>query len=326
MKIDFAPMEAQSVDELPKGKAWVYEPKWDGFRCLAQKKGNDVFLISKSGKPLERYFPDIVELLKNVKADFTVDGELVIFTDQGLSFSDLQLRLHPAASRVAKLAKEQPASFILFDLLETDKGKSLRDEAFSVRRAALEKFHKKNMKDKRLELSPQTNSLKSATGWLSKMRGTIDGIIAKNLDDRYQPGERVMQKFKPLKTADCVIGGFRYGVNSKIVGSLLLGLYDEAGKLNHVGFTSSIPASEKTTLTKKLEKLKGKPGFTGKAPGGPSRWSTERTGQWEPLKTELVVEVSFDHVSDERFRHGTRLIRFRPDKAPSQCKMEQLYQ
>lgn len=326
MKIDFAPMEALSVDELPKGKAWVYEPKWDGFRCLAQKKGNDVFLISKSGKPLERYFPDIIELLKAVKADFIVDGELAIFTEEGLSFSDLQLRLHPAASRVLKLAKEQPANFILFDLLETSKDNSLRDKSFGVRRGELEKLHLKFMQDKRLELSPQTRSLKTATGWLEKMRGTIDGIIAKNIDDAYRPGERAMQKYKPLKTADCVVGGFRYGSNSKLVGSLLLGLYDEDGKLNHVGFTSSIPANAKPALTKKLETLKEKPGFTGKAPGGPSRWSTERTGNWEPIKSELVAEVSFDHVSDDRFRHGTKLIRFRPDKAPSQCGMEQLYQ
>lgn len=326
MKIDFSPMEAQSVEELPKGKAWVYEPKWDGFRCLARKKGEQVSLISKSGKPLERYFPDIVALLKEIKADFIIDGELVIFTDAGLSFSDLQLRLHPAASRVAKLAEEQPANFILFDLLETPKGKALSDEPLANRRAALEGFHEKFVKTERIELSPQTASLKTAQSWLKKMRGTIDGIIAKNSEDHYQPGERIMLKYKPLKTADCVVGGFRYGTNSKLVGSLLLGLYDMECKLNHVGFTSSIPASEKAALTKKLEKLKGKPGFTGKAPGGPSRWSTERSAQWEPLKSELVAEVSFDHVSDNRFRHGTKLIRFRPDKAPSQCKMEQLYQ
>lgn len=326
MKVDFLPMEALSVDELPKGKSWVYEPKWDGFRCLARKNKNEITLTSKSGKPLNRYFPDIVERLLKIKADFLLDGELVIFTETGLSFSDLQLRLHPAASRVAKLAKEQPANFILFDLLETAKGKSLQEKEFGLRRAELEKFHEKFIKDDRLELSPQIASLKTAMGWLTKMRGTIDGIIAKNIEEIYQPEERVMQKYKPLKTADCVVGGFRYGTNSKQVGSLLLGLYDDEGKLNHVGFTSSIPKQDKAALTKKLESLKGKPGFTGKAPGGPSRWSTERTGQWEALKSELVVEVSFDHVSDERFRHGTKLLRFRPDKSPKQCRMEQLYQ
>lgn len=319
-------MEAESVDALPKGDAWVYEPKWDGFRCLALKRNGEIFLRSKSGKPLNRYFPDVVAHLETIKAkEFLLDGELVIGTDSGFSFSDLQLRLHPAASRVTRLAKEQPATYILFDILLTAKGKELTKSGFGARRAELEKFYENFVIDQTyLSLSPQTGSLKSAEKWLKIMRGQIDGLMAKNTADIYQPGERIMQKFKPSKTADCVIGGFRYGTNSKLVGSLLLGLYDDQGLLNHVGFTSGI--DNKTELTKQLEKLVAKPGFTGKAPGGPSRWSTERTGEWQPLKPKLVVEVSYDHVSDDRFRHGTKLLRFRPDKAPEQCKMEQLYQ
>ncbi len=319
-------MEAESVDALPKGEAWVYEPKWDGFRCLALKSNGEIFLRSKSGKPLNRYFPDVVTHLETIKAkEFLLDGELVIGTDSGFSFSDLQLRLHPAASRVTRLAKEQPATYILFDILLTAKGKDLTKSGFGPRRAELEKFYAAAVMDQSyLTLSPQTDSLKGAEKWLKLMRGQIDGLMAKNMGDIYQPGERIMQKFKPVKTADCVIGGFRYGTNSKLVGSLLLGLYDDQGLLNHVGFTSGI--DNKAELTKQLEKLIAKPGFTGKAPGGPSRWSTERTGEWQPLKPKLVVEVSYDHVSDDRFRHGTKLLRFRPDKAPGRCKMEQLYQ
>lgn len=320
-------MEARSVAALPEGRDWRYEPKWDGFRCLAHKNKGRITLQSKSGKPLGRYFPDIIAVLEKIEAEkFILDGELVIKNGDAPSFGDLQLRLHPAASRVNKLAAAQPATYILFDLLLDNDGADLIHGSLRKRRKKLESFFKKfASREKYLQLSPQTSSLKEAAEWTNSIKG-LDGIIAKNANDDYKPSKRQMQKYKFIRTADCVVGGFRYGEDSKLVGSLLLGLYDENGLLNHVGFTSAIPRQEKEALTKKLEKLVGGPGFTGNAPGGPSRWSTERSADWQPLKPTLVVEVSFDHVSEDRFRHGTRLVRWRPDKAPKQCKMEQLWQ
>ena len=288
---DGLPMEAQSVAVLPKGKEWRYEPKWDGFRCLAYKKDGLITLRSKSNKPLDRYFPDIVEMLGKIDADdFILDGELVIQTDEGYSFSELQLRLHPAASRVKKLAEAHPAQFILFDFLKTAKRKDLANEPFAGRRGQLEDFYQRfATQEKCLVLSPQTESLAEAKKWIKKWRGQIDGLVAKNIEDGYCSGERVMQKFKFIRTADCVVGGFRYGTNSPLVGSLLLGLFDDEGLLHHVGFTSGLAEEDKPALTKKLEKLIGEPGFTGKAPGAPSRWSSERSVEWQPLKTKLVV-------------------------------------
>ena len=231
----------------------------------------------------------------------------------------------PAASRVKMLAEKQPATFVIFDLLETEQAKTIMSAPLSERRVALEDFWKKHCsKDETIKLSPQTDSLTEAMKWLKTTGWYIDGIVAKKSTDVYVPGERVMQKYKAIRTADCVVGGFRYGTGSTEVGSLLLGLYDTEGHLNHVGFTSGIAKAEKPSLTKKLEKLIHEPGFTGNAPGGPSRWSTERSTQWKPLLPKLVVEVSFDHVTDDRFRHGTKLLRFRPDKSPRQCTMEQL--
>ena len=320
------PMEALLVSQLPEGNDWRYEPKWDGFRCLAQKRHGTVRLQSKSGKPLERYFPEVASMLGKLPAkQFVLDGELVIEGENGYSFSDLQLRLHPAASRVTMLAQQQPATLVLFDILETDTGKTMLSSPLSKRRMILEDFYNKYCsKEKAIKLSPQTGSLAEAMTWFESSDWHIDGIVAKNRTDVYVPAERVMQKYKPIRTADCVVGGFRYGTKSHEVGSLLLGLYDQAGHLNHVGFTSSIPKAEKPALTKRLEKLIQGPGFTGNAPGAPSRWSTERSAQWKPLKPKIVVEVSFDHVTADRFRHGTKLIRFRPDKPPRQCTMEQL--
>ena len=319
-------MEALLVSRLPEGKDWRYEPKWDGFRCLAYKRENIVTLRSKSGKPLERYFPDIVSVLEKLAAkNFVLDGELLVEGDSGYSFSDLQMRLHPAASRVKSLAQKQPATFVVFDILQTDKDKTLMSAPLSERRLVLEHFYKKYCStEKAVKLSPQTDSVTEAMKWLSSSGWYIDGIVAKNSTDVYVPGERVMQKYKRIRTADCVVGGFRYGTDSQEVGSLLLGLYDEQGRLNHVGFTSGIAKADKPSLTKKLEKLVHEPGFDGAAPGAPSRWSTDRSTQWKPLLPKLVVEVSFDHVTDNRFRHGTKLIRFRPDKSPRQCTMEQL--
>lgn len=322
------PMEAMLVAELPEGKEWRYEPKWDGFRCLAHKQDSTVTLRSKSGRPLERYFPDIVGLLEKLAAKtFLLDGELLVEGEKGYSFSDLQLRLHPAASRVHMLAQKQPATFVIFDILKTEDDQTLMSAPLSQRRRLLEEFYETyGSKEKAIRLSPQTDQLSEAMDWLSSSGWYIDGIVAKQSTEAYVPGERVMQKYKPMRTADCVVGGFRYGKDSDEVGSLLLGLYDGEGRLNHVGFTSGIAKSDKPSLTKKLERLIQEPGFTGNAPGAPSRWSTERSTQWKPLAPQLVVEVSFDHVTDSRFRHGTKLIRFRPDKSPRQCIMEQLRQ
>ena len=324
---DLFPMEALLVEHLPEGREWRYEPKWDGFRCLADKRENRVTLRSKSGKTLERYFPDIVSVLDRLTArNFVLDGELLVEGENGYSFSDLQMRLHPAASRVKMLAEKQPATFVVFDILKTDQDRNIMSAPLSERRLTLENFYEKYCStEKAVTLSPQTDSVTEAMKWLSSSGWYIDGIVAKKTTNAYVPGERMMQKYKRIRTADCVVGGFRYGADSKEVGSLLLGLYDEQGHLHHVGFTSGIAKADKPSLTKKLEKLIHEPGFTGNAPGGPSRWSTERSTQWKPLSPKLVVEVSFDHVTNDRFRHGTKLIRFRPDKSPRQCTMEQLY-
>lgn len=326
----YAPMEAQLVDALPTGTEWQYEPKWDGFRCLAFRDGARVSLLSKAGKPLDRYFPDVVARLAAVKAKrFVLDGEIVIPVGKGdLSFDELLLRIHPAKSRVAKLAAEHPAAFVVFDLLVDEKGKKLVDLPLAERRARLEDFHARRLAgDPGLLLSPVTTRMATVKRWFRSVGGGLDGVVAKRLDVPYASGERTaMQKMKAMRTVECVVGGFRYASKGKVVGSLLLGLYDDEGLLHHVGFTSNIPRDEKAALTKKLEKLIKEPGFTGQRPGGPSRWSTERTGEWEPLATKLVVEVRYDHFSGGRFRHGTSFLRWRPDKAPRQCTMAQVEQ
>ena len=323
VKPGLAPMEAKLVDSLPEGEGWQYEPKWDGFRCLIFRDGPEVALMSKSGKPLGRYFPEVVDTVLGMEADrFVLDGELVIPVDGVLSFDALQLRLHPAESRVNRLARETPAQVVLFDLLFS-KETSYLDAPMELRRRSLEIIYAAEQHDDLL-LSPCTADPQVARGWLEQVGAALDGVIAKRLDGKYQPGERAMMKIKAMRTADCLVGGFRYGTNSKEVASLLLGLYDEDGLLHHVGFTSSIPAEEKAALTKRLEALVEEPGFTGDAPGGPSRWSTERTGEWQPLRPGLIAEVRYDHVTGRRFRHGTKFLRWRPDKAPAQCRMDQL--
>jgi ATP-dependent DNA ligase len=316
-------MEALLAAQLPDGPGWQFEPKWDGFRCLARRDGAEITLTSKSGKPLARYFPEVVEMLHRTKAtSFLLDGELIIPLGDELSFEALQMRLHPAESRVRKLAAETPAELMAFDLLE-GAGKPLANLPLSERRDRLEKFMEKNAVDGLL-LSPMTCDRDTAIGWLERSGGALDGVIAKRADQEYRPGERAMIKVKQQRTADCVVGGFRYADKKKVVGSLLLGLYDDEGGLHHVGFTSAIPAKERAALTKKLEKLIEAPGFTGNAPGGPSRWNTERSMAWEPLKPELVVEVRYDQVTGRRFRHGTGFLRWRPDKDPRQCTFDQL--
>jgi ATP-dependent DNA ligase len=319
-----APMEALLAAELPQGESWQYEPKWDGFRCLARRDGAEVTLMSKSGKPLARYFPEVVAMLAGLKSKrFLLDGELIIPVGDLLSFEALQLRLHPAESRVRKLAGETPAQLMAFDLLEMD-GKSLTQLPLSERRERLEQFFRDNHAQSLL-LSPMTGDRAVAVGWLERSGGALDGVIAKRSDQDYRAGERAMIKVKQQRTADCVVGGFRYAEKKKKeVGSLLLGLYDDEGKLDHVGFTSAIPSVERPALTRKLEKLISPPGFTGCAPGGPSRWNTARSMAWEPLKPELVVEVRYDQVTGRRFRHGTGFLRWRPDKDPGQCTFQQL--
>ena len=322
----FPPMEAQNVDVLPETAGWQYEPKWDGFRCLAYRDGKSVKLQSKSGQPLERYFPEVVERLLAVgPTRFVLDGELVVPVGGALSFDDLLQRIHPAQSRILKLSRERAARYIVFDLL-AEASRVLVEEPLEVRRKALEAFMKRRgISAAGLALSPASRKIADARNWLAGSGGALDGVIAKRLGIPYSSGDRRgMVKVKRRQTVDCVVGGFRYGTNSAVAGSLLLGLYDKDRLLHHVGFTSSLSAAERAKLTPKLEKLRRAPGFTGRAPGGPSRWSTERSGEWEPLKPELVVEVSFDHFSQGRFRHGTRFLRWRPDKAPAQCTMDQL--
>jgi ATP-dependent DNA ligase len=322
----YPPMEALLVDAIPEGPGWQYEPKWDGFRCIAFRDGSSVDLQSKSGQPLGRYFPEVIETLLGMAArKFVLDGEIVVPVGDRFSFDDLLLRIHPAESRIRKLAKESPAALVVFDLLVDEEGRSLVGRPLKERRRKLEAFAKKHFKRaKRILLSPATRDAGRAKEWFRMVGGGLDGVVAKALDVDYRSGERSgMQKIKSLRTADCVVGGFRYGSRTREVGSLLLGLYDDAGKLHHVGFTSGLKGDRKA-LTKALEKLVKPPGFTGRAPGGPSRWSTERSGDWKPLAPRLVVEVRYDSFSGGRFRHGTKLLRWRPDKAPKQCTMKQV--
>ena len=316
-------MEAQLVDHLPEGEGWQYEPKWDGFRCLAFREGDDVALMSKSGKPLERYFPELVATLQDIAEDrFVIDGEIVLPVGGSLSFAALQLRLHPAASRIAKLASETPAQLMLFDCLQRG-SRDLFAEPLDVRRSELERFAEGFPPS--LLVSPFTYCVRTAQEWLEQTGGALDGVVAKRRDDPYSPGQRAMFKRKVLRTADCVVGGFRYDKKGEVVASLLLGLYDEAGLLHYVGYTSSFSADQRAQLVGELEPLKGDSAFTGNAPGGASRWSKPgSSNEWEALRPEKIAEVKYDQVTGNRFRHGTTFLRWRPDKKPSQCTFEQL--
>ena len=328
LPIEFAAMEAETAKAIPRGDQWQYEPKWDGFRALCFRNGDEADIRSKSGQPLARYFPEMVEALLAMKPDkFVLDGELIVVVGGKLSFDDLLQRIHPAESRIRKLAREAPSSLAVFDLLVNEEGQSLIDEPLRVRRKELEKFAGRFLRSatRPVHLSPVTCDYEKAQRWFTEMAGGLDGVIAKNLDCPYRPGLRdAMLKIKNLRTADCVVGGFRYAQKGRQVGSMLLGLFDSAGLLHHVGFSSSFAAAAKPEITRKLQETAGAPGFTGNAPGGPSRWSTERSTEWVALRHELVVEVQYDHFSGGRFRHGTKFLRWRPDKSPAQCRMDQV--
>lgn len=322
----YKPMEALPARELPAGPEWQYEPKWDGFRCLAFRDRKRVELMSKSGKPLTRYFPELVQALSALPAEqFVLDGEIVIPVNGTLSFDHLLMRIHPAASRVKKLSESTPSAFIVFDMLVDEEGRSLVKMPLGERRRKLEQFAKRYLKkNQAVRLSPVTEDLSVARKWF-RMGVALDGVIAKRRDLPYQTGERTgMQKIKKQRTADCVVGGFRYLEKEELVGSLLLGLYNDEGKLDHVGFTSSIKDEDRPALTKRLEGMIKPPGFTGKAPGGLSRWSTKRTSEWQPVAPKLVAEVQFDHFTGGRFRHGTKLMRWRPEKAVKDCTLKQV--
>jgi ATP-dependent DNA ligase len=319
-------MEARSTGRLPTDGAWLYEPKWDGFRCLVFRDHGAVELQSKSSKSLTRYFPDVVESLLRVPArQFVLDCELLVPRGKDLAFDLLLQRIHPAASRVDRLARETPASLVAFDLLARGSTRSLLDRPLSQRREALERFADRFLDGSpRIHLTRATTDPREAGRWLERLGG-VDGVMAKALDRPYASGSRdAMWKVKKRRTADCVVGGFRWSSSGRVVGSLLLGLYDDAGLLHHVGFCSSFTDADRARLVQLVEPLIEEPGFTGDRPGGPSRWSTERSAQWLPLRTVLVAEVSYDHFTGGRFRHGTSLVRWRPDKDPRQCTLDDL--
>ncbi|MFZ0537146.1 MAG: ATP-dependent DNA ligase [Candidatus Sulfotelmatobacter sp.] len=323
----YPPAEAKAVDEIPVGDGWLYEPKWDGFRCLAFRRDKKVLLQSKAGQPLHRYFPELVEALAELpQSRFVLDGEIVIYVGKQISFDNLLMRIHPAASRIRKLSSETPATYLCFDLLVDAEGQALNERPLSERRERLEQFFGRIGDDSRVRLSPASSNRRQAQQWMQE-RGKLglDGIVAKRLDETYHSGERIgMVKIKRIRTADTVVGGFRYAEKGGGVGSLLLGLYDREGLLDHIGFTSSFNSEQRQELKKIVAPLVGGPGFTGHAPGGPSRWSTKRSTEWQPLKPKLVAEVRYDHFSGGRFRHGTKFLRWRPEKKPQDCTFDQL--
>ena len=319
-------MEAKLVDAIPDLGGWQYEPKWDGFRCLAFRGGDEVVLQSKAGQPLGRYFPELVEAVRALRpGKFVLDGEIVISLAGRLSFDDLLMRIHPAASRIRRLAQETPATLLAFDLLVDERGRDLTSLPLRERRQRLEDFFRALGTSKLVRLSPATTERAQAERWMAELSAAgFDGVVAKQLDASYESGERAMRKVKRIRTADCIVGGFRFASKGGAVGSLLLGLYGEDGLLHHVGFTSSFNNEQRQELKAILEPYRGGSGFTGCAPGGPSRWSTERTGEWERLEPKLVCEVRYDHFSGGRFRHGTKFMRWRPEKRVESCTMEQV--
>jgi ATP-dependent DNA ligase len=386
----YPPAEARAVKELPRGPGWLYEPKWDGFRCLAFRRGDEIILQSKAGQPLTRYFPEIVAALRALPArKFVLDGEIVIRSGAGLDFDALLQRIHPAASRIQRLSQETPGTYMIFDLLVDARNKPLVLSPLSARRMALQEFASVNIgeaEDKgarksqskarakttsdspmpRIMLSPASSDFATAEKWMREGAASgWDGVVAKCLDREYTSSERTgmvkgkgpaMVKIKRIRTADCVVGGFRWARSAKTpsvretatreskkggskasnkkpaeaVGSLLLGLYNGKGQLDHIGFSASFTREERKQLKNILKPLMAKAGshgagFTGKAPGGPSRWTRDdRDTEWFPLKPKLVGEFQYDHFSGGRFRHGTKFLRWRPEKKPEQCTVDQL--
>ncbi len=320
------PMEARAVKEIPEGSQWQYEPKWDGFRCIAFRDGENVALQSKSGQPLERYFPEIVEALLAVKSErFIIDGELTIELEGKLDFDAILQRIHPAASRIKRLSSETPASYAIFDALSLEDHPKLYEDPLKIRRKRLESFAAKHFKKEDfLSLSPSSTAYEKASEWLTGGLAHFDGVVAKQVGEPYHFGDRnAVVKIKRVYTADCVVGGFRLAKDGKTIASLLLGLYDDAGLLHLVGFVGSMSAAERARAATLLKPIVEGPGFTGAQPGGPSRWGT-REAQWHPVAPRIVVEIQYDRVTGDRFRHGARLLRWRPDKAPRQCTMEQM--
>ncbi len=331
------PMLAKLADALPSGDDYLFEPKWDGFRALVFKGERDLFIQSRDSRPLDRYFPELHDALAaRLPEDCVLDGEIVIATPHGLDFDALQLRLHPAASRVAKLAKETPSSFVAFDALAVA-GRSLMDEPQRARRAALEKLLARAAAP--IHLTPMTRDRAQAQHWLEHFEGAgLDGVIAKPAGLTYQPGKRAMIKVKLARTADCVVAGFRWHKSgSDAVGSLLLGLYDDAGVLQHVGVTSSFTLAMRKTLVKELAPLRqdamrehpwrewaDAAGEMSRMPGAQSRWSAGKDLSWEALRPERVCEVKYDHLQGNRFRHAATFLRWRADKPPQECRYDQL--
>ncbi|WP_027941043.1 ATP-dependent DNA ligase [Amycolatopsis taiwanensis] len=330
------PMLAKAVHEVPRAGDLRYEPKWDGFRCIVFRDADEVELGSRNDRPLTRYFPELIDLIKDALPErCVVDGEIVIVTARGLDFDSLQLRLHPAASRVRKLAAETPASLVVFDLLALG-DRDLMNEPFGQRRRLLEGVVDTRLA--RVHLTPMTEDAEVAEDWFNRFEGAgFDGVMAKPADEPYQQDRRVMWKVKHERTADCVVAGFRWHKDGKGVGSLLLGLYDEDGTLHHVGVASSFTAARRRELVGELEPLRhnalaGHPwrdwaeaeAPAGRMPGMQSRWNAQKDLSWEPLRIERVAEVRYEHVQSGRFRHGTRLARFRPDRQPESCTYGQL--
>ncbi|MGQ0736672.1 MAG: ATP-dependent DNA ligase [Acidobacteriota bacterium] len=332
------PMLAKIGDVLPVEGAFLYEPKWDGFRALVFRGGDEVYIQSRDLKPLNRYFPELHDALASgLPPGCVVDGEIVIATPHGLDFDALQMRLHPAASRVARLAREIPSSFVAFDLLAAD-GEDVRALAQVARRARLEQLLAGVRPP--VHLTPMTRDVGVAAEWLARFDGAgLDGVIAKPENGPYVPGKRTMVKVKHVRTADCVVAGFRWHKNgpNELVGSLLLGLYDGKGTLHHVGVTSAFTTAVRRQLARDLEPLRAGAldqhpwrawaaagdGST-RMPGGQSRWSAGKDLSWEPLRVERVCEVKYDHMQGSRFRHAAVFLRWRPDKAPADCRFDQL--
>jgi ATP-dependent DNA ligase len=332
-------MLAKLTDELPSAGPWLYEPKWDGFRALVFRDHDSLVLQSRDERPLGRYFPELAAALERALArPCVLDGEIVIAGAHGLDFEALLLRIHPAASRVAKLAAESPASFVAWDLLALG-DEDLRATPQRQRRERLEAALAGSAPP--LHLTPATTDRAVAADWFTRFEGAgLDGVIAKPLDAPYEPGKRAMLKIKHARTADCVLAGFRWHKDGRDlrVGSLLLGLYDREGALHHVGVTSSFTAAKRVALVEELAPLRQNaldghpwrdwaeidPELLQRMPGGTSRWNRGKDLSWEPLRPERVVEVKYDHLQGSRFRHATTFLRFRPDKQPRDCTYDQL--